>query len=421
MKMNRLIGVSATLLVSLGLALGGCSSQDGEKGVSQVETHPTPSARLVTVYEAKEEAVSQKQTFIGTITADAEGTVVPKAAGTLAKLYVKKGDAVTQGQVIGEVDRTQKELELREAETKLAEAKARLAQAKTVEAADGNAVSASALSAQSLENARVSYERVKKLVEAGALPRSQLDAAEADWIRAQSNDRAAQIADARDQAGITVSSAAVEGAQVAWEKAKKALSETQIQATMTGTVNNLFAAEGDVVSTQAAIAEIISLDHVVIAVQVAEDYLADFAQGGSVQISVPALGLETEGRVSFVGMTATGQSKLYPVEIRMSNPGHALRPGMRADVTVARKKAEKGIVVPSEAVLNEDGMNYVFLVRGERAFKQEVTVIDNTSTTSFVQIGTGIAPGDLVAVSGQADLNDNDLVTVENPPGRKGE
>lgn len=405
MKHRRILAGSVQAWFALALALAGCSAQDEPP----IEKKPAPVAHPVVVQEAKVEPFSSRQTFIGTVTAEASGSVVPQVTGTISSLLVKKGDAVKKGQVIGEIDPTQKLLEVKEAETRLAEARARLTQAEAVRTADESRAP-DALSRQALENARETYERVKKLVEAGALPASQLDAAEAEWIRAQSNYRAATVSEAKDQAAIAVSSAQLEGATITWEKAKKALRDTKIKAPLDGIVNHLPVAVGDPASPQAAIAEIISLDHVVVTIQAGEDHLPALSKGKSVQVSIPALGLVTEAQISFAGLAASPETKLYPVEIRLANPDHAIRPGMRADVTVAGQSPEEGIVLPVESVMEEDGRRFVFVVTEGRAIKREVETRESRATS--VLIGEGIAAGELVVVRGQSELKDGDLVEM---------
>lgn len=164
------------LFIKLNLPAGTALDQDEPP----IEKKPAPVAHPVVVQEAKVEPFSSRQTFIGTVTAEASGSVVPQVTGTISSLFVKKGDAVIKGQVIGEIDPTQKLLELKEAETRLAEARARLTQAEAVRTADESRAP-DALSRQALENARETYERVKKLVEAGAPPRDRQSSPGGGW------------------------------------------------------------------------------------------------------------------------------------------------------------------------------------------------------------------------------------------------
>lgn len=410
MKKRWMTSVAASLLAVLGLTIGGCSSTEKP----QDATPPAPTGTAVTVAVVQEGTLPNDQTFIGSITAKQTGSVYAQATGQLNKLYVHKGDTVKKGQVIGEIDNSRAVIDVRDAQAKLAEAKARLAQSQTAQSADAGQ-SATALAQQSLEKARESYERVKKLVEEGALPAAQLDDAEDAWIRAQSAYRSTNVSDARDMAGIKISSAVVEEAQINLEKAKKALSDTQIRAVMDGTIDSLSVSVGDVVTTQTPVAAIVSLDQVTANVQVAESHLRNVTTGKRVQVSIPALGVKQEGTVSYVGLTASPQGKLYPVEITLANPAHQLRPGMRADVTVIGSEKQRGIVVPIEALVQEDGKQYVFLVKEDRAIRREVAVLEANTTSAL--IGQGLSPSDTVVIAGQTDIQDNALVKMVHTKG----
>ncbi len=405
MKQAKQRLVLAGLTVLLGSALSGCTTGQTDTG----EKGKAPAAVTVAVQAAKEGRLSDNQTFIGSVVAEETGSVIPRQTGTLTKLYVKKGDAVRKEQVIGEVDSTQQQLNVKDAETKLAEAKARLAQAKTVLAGTDEQTS-TALARQSLEAARQSYERVQKLVEAGALPAAQLDDAKADWLRAQNAFRSAEVSDAKDQTGIAIAAAGVEQAQVALEKARQAVADTKIRAPLDGTIDSLSAVVGDTVSPQGTVAGIVNLNSIKVNLQVSELHLASFYKGAETQISISALRLETKGHVSFVGMAPANGDQLYPVEIRLENPDRRILPGMRANVGSTAVQGKLGIILPVEAIVEESGTAYVFIVRGDRAVKQKVDVIERNS--SSVVIGKGLAPGDSVVVQGLSNLSDQAVVKV---------
>lgn len=407
MKKRSMIVMAAILVLTMGLVLAGCNNQQEQSEVDQ----SVSVGVAVTVQTAKEGTLPGDRTYIGSIAAEESGTVVAQATGTITKLYVTKGEAVKKGQLIAEIDNTKQQLDVKEQETKLASAIARLAQAKASQIADaGEASSSQALAKQALDNARESYERVKIMVEAGALPAAQLNVAKDEWLRAQNSYRTSSQSDAKDLAGIKVSAADVEAANIAVERAKRALVDTKITAPLDGMIDQLPVSIGDLVTTQGAVAEIVSLDRVVIIIHVAEDALSSLEKGKRVQLSIPSLGTKTEGEVSFVGMSTLRETMLYPVEIRLVNSSSMLRPGMRADVTLTGSQEQKGIVLPLEAVMDQDEKQYVFLVKNGHARKREVKKID--ANASAVLIGQGLAPGDVVVVSGQADLQDGAQVNI---------
>ncbi|MGO0063369.1 efflux RND transporter periplasmic adaptor subunit [Brevibacillus fluminis] len=404
-KQTKVIALAASVLVGASLVFGGCTSP----ATKQEELKPQPTAVTVAVQEARLGSLADHASVTGSVRAKETGTVIPAASGILLKLHVNKGDVVRKGQVIAEVDPTQQQLAVKDAEAKLADAEARLAQAKVIQTAQPDLPS-SALAQQSLANAKKSYERIKKLVAEGALPASQLDAAEADLIKAQTSFRTTSVSDAKDQQGIAIANVGVQQARVGLEKANQALRDTRIRATMDGTISELNATVGDLLTTQAPLAKIINLREVMIAVQVPEGQLAAFAAGKELQVAIPAISLKTTGKVSFVGIASQATANLYPVEISLANPQGAILPGMRAEVTSGELAKETGILVPSEAIVREGAKTFVFVVKEGKARKVEVEVAEENATD--VRIGKGLAAGDQVVITGQSELADQAAVTV---------
>jgi len=400
-------GIITAIFLTAGVILAGCNSR--EEGIPV--TPPVATGIPVVVQKAEEGTLPNEQTFMGSIAAVDTGEIYSKASGTLTKLFVIKGENVKQGQVIAELDSSKQHLDVKDAQARLSGAVARLEQAKAGQSVTA-APSARELAEQSLQLAKENVERIKRLVEAGALPQAQLQAAEDDWIRAQNSFRTSTISDVKDEAGVAVSSSDVEAAKVSLEKAKRALEDTVITAFMDGTISELHATIGDVVSTQAAVAQVVSLDQVKVTIQVPETERFSFAQGAKVQVSIPAAGKRVEGHVTYVGLTASQDTRLYPVEITIENPAHDFLPGMRADVKSVHTQERKGILLPQEAIVHEDGTTYVYLVKGDVVYKQDIEEV--AKDENFVLVDRGVADGELVVVSGQERLRDQSRVTIEN-------
>ncbi|WP_429844931.1 efflux RND transporter periplasmic adaptor subunit [Brevibacillus sp. FIR094] len=406
MKKQWRFGQTACLFLMIGLMVTGCSGeQDTSEPVKPVAAVP------VTIQIAKEGSLSADKSYIGSIVAQESGNVVTKAAGTVTRVYVRKGDLVKKGQLIAELDNTKQQLDLKEAQAKLESATARLEQAKAGQSmGDGKIASAESLAEESLAHARESYERVKKLVDAGALPVAQLTSAEEDWIRAQNAYRTTNMADFKDEAGISIAEADVKIAKIAVEKAAKAQSDTKVTATMDGTINQLLIAVGDVIAVQGKVAELVSLNKVKVAIEIPEDSLVSMQKGRKVRVSVPSAGLQEEGEISFVGVGSTPDVKAYPVEIVLGNPAGVMRPGMRADVFVNHTETKKGSILPMESLIEKGEKQFVFVIKEGKAIEQEVQVLESNANT--VLIGQGLNAGDAVVVSGHDDLQDGIQVSI---------
>lgn len=402
MKKKR---IKSSFCLFLCFSLYGCTSQD--TSIEEINALSRPVS--VSVMEAKEGILTDNQTLIGEISAESKGKVFPQVGGTIVKLYKKKGESVKRGEIIGEIDNSEQVLALRQAQSKLDEAKARLAQARSTQTVD-TGISSSALAKQSLESARKSYERIKKLVQEGALPAAQLDTAEADWLRAQNAFRAATISDAKDETGITIISSGVSEAMIALEKAENALQNTKITAPIDGVINQLSVVVGDTVNLQTSIAEIIDLDSVIVNTQVPEKDLPQFREGEKIEVYIPALQRKTEGLVLFTGFSASPETKLFPIEIRLANPDQALRLGMRADVKGNGREGTLGVLLPLESIVDEDDKTCVYVVKGATAYKREVEVLEGN--TSEVLIRDGVVAGEQIVVRGQSDLFDQVSVKI---------
>lgn len=105
-------------------------------------------------------------------------------------------------------------------------------------------------------------------------------------------------------------------------------------------------------------------------------------------------------RAVSVGSVIDSMSRTVPVLYDVSNADGAIRIGAVARVSVRTGQRASGVLIPTSAVLDEDGRAVVYVqVSGERFEKRDVTVIGKEGARSV--IGAGLAAGDRV-VTGAA-------------------
>lgn len=73
-------------------------------------------------------------------------------------------------------------------------------------------------------------------------------------------------------------------------------------------------------------------------------------------------------------------------------------------------KAPVGVMVPQNAVRDEDGQKVVFLVKGDHVERHAVKL--GTSNGAQTQVLAGITPGDTVVVGAPPKLKDGDAVAI---------
>jgi RND family efflux transporter MFP subunit len=96
-----------------------------------------------------------------------------------------------------------------------------------------------------------------------------------------------------------------------------------------------------------------------------------------------------------------------------------LAPGVRARGTVQVAQADEAVLVPAAALQRRAGETIVWVARGGRAERRSVEL--GIETDAEAQVLTGIAPGDMVIVSGAEGLHPGDAVDAGGPRGGTGQ
>ncbi|HYV58134.1 MAG TPA: efflux RND transporter periplasmic adaptor subunit [Candidatus Nitrosopolaris sp.] len=98
--------------------------------------------------------------------------------------------------------------------------------------------------------------------------------------------------------------------------------------------------------------------------------------------------------------SATGTA---PVRLRVSDPGHVLRPGMTGAVTMESGASHEATVVPSVAVVYDGAQAVVFVDDGGGRYVARAVEL-GLSSDDQIEIVSGISPGARVATTGAASL-----------------
>jgi HlyD family secretion protein len=70
------------------------------------------------------------------------------------------------------------------------------------------------------------------------------------------------------------------------------------------------------------------------------------------------------------------------------------------------------LAVPSQALVTESGVQYVYVAAG--GVVKKVAVATGIADETMTQITTGLSEGDLVITEGQSFLNEGEKVTIAN-------
>lgn len=180
-----------------------------------------------------------------------------------------------------------------------------------------------------------------------------------------------------------------------------------IRASRDGEVTQLRAAEGDMVSAEEPFAVIADLDELKLNFTVTSDVVGLLKTGDTHQVE--AADKEYEAEISSVD-SIPGENGLYPVQATFNNEEKDLLPGAIVSLKIPEETISDAIIVPTEAVNEENEESFVFLVKDNKAERVVVTVLETQSENTAIE--GDVSEGDQVIVSGHLGLTDGDQVSV---------
>lgn len=138
----------------------------------------------------------------------------------------------------------------------------------------------------------------------------------------------------------------------------------------------------------------------------AEVYERDIAKiraGQTVEAAVPAYpGKSFTGKISYIADQLNDESRTITVRAEVKNRDYMLKPGMFADIKIHLNHATQVLVLPREAILDDNTEQIVFVkLNGSYTAK---TVEVGTKENGFCEIRSGLEKGDEVVVKGNYQL-----------------
>ena len=122
--------------------------------------------------------------------------------------------------------------------------------------------------------------------------------------------------------------------------------------------------------------------------------------GQPVEISISTFGDQRfTGRVVHIGETLNPETRTAQVRCLVNNPRGNLRPEMYATIIIASEKREEVMAAPSEAVIEMQGEQVVFVTLGDGLFEKR-PVQTGRQQNGMIEITGGLQPGARIVTRG---------------------
>lgn len=325
-----------------------------EKEVGKTDT--TEKVKTVTLATLDDTTFQHFIDVQGSVDARENVNVFSKTPGVVTSISVKEGQAVSRGQVLGQVDDQLARAGVEEVRTQL-------------------------------ELATTTYERQKNLW-------AQKIGSEIQYLTAKNNKESLErrLATLNEQ-----------------------LSQTRIISPISGTVDAVIVKLGDNAGPGAPqpAFRVVNSNALKVAANVAEGYAGRVKTGDQVRISFPDINKEISARISFASRTIDPLSRTIKVEVPLPADA-ALRPNMIAHIKIIDYTAPNAVVIPVNVIQYTMGKPYVVVAKNSngKLVAQRKPIEMGRTYNDKAEIKDGLEPGERLITTGYQGLNDNDLIKL---------
>ena len=379
----------------------GCLGLYGYTTMARSVTTVDPS-RLATVERGD---LARSVVATGKIEPNTKVEIKSKANGIIKELKVDVGDAVTEGQVLAELDRDNLAARLREARAALAGAHANL---KAAEAElEKNRVEAQG---PEVVFAKRNVERAQQLAGEKLISPQALDEARSILEQAVNRQAVARSQLGVSEARVAQARAAVAQAQASVDRSEEELTNATIRSPIRGMVLSRDVEVGSPVSS------ILNLGSSATLVMVLGDIGQVYVRGkvdetdiGLVKMGQPVrIRVETfkdqqfVGRVTQISPMGVEKDNVVNFEVRASidNPGGLLRANMTSNAEIVLEEHKGTLIVPERAVIY-DANRKPFAERlapGSKTGRERVPIALGISNGTRTEVVKGLNAGERVVL-----------------------
>ncbi|WP_163718537.1 efflux RND transporter periplasmic adaptor subunit [Mangrovibacterium lignilyticum] len=280
----------------------------------------------------------------GFIQSETDLDVLAETQGTIKEVYKEKGDYVIKGDIIAKVD--------------------------------------DELLAAQLSASKATYEQLKKEVDRFTKLHKQNAVTSQNLEEVKLN---------------------FESAEANYISAKRQFDDTRIKAPVSGFIENDFIEEGQYISRNGKVCNIIDSKKLKLKVSVAERDYQHIKIGQKVRISTPVYSdTEFDGSIAYIGKKA-GFGNTFDADIKViGDQQNLLKAGMFVTANIALENDSQGIYVPRKAINGSLKDASVYIIENGVAVSRNVKIgggVDN-----LVEVTDGLVPGETLVTEGNYSI-----------------
>jgi RND family efflux transporter MFP subunit len=346
---NQLATLMIIGLIFSILIIQSCVEKPKENTIDK--TTYTDTVSVVTQFAEKRELTVSKS-FSGSLEGEEQANIIAKIAERIMKVNTKVGKYVIVGDVLFELDKGG-------VQSQFYQAKA------------------------AFLNAQKNFERMKNLLEAGAVSQQAYDAVQTQFEVARANFDAAR-------------------------------STVEITSPLKGIVTSINVNIGDLANPQMPMATVANIGRMKAKFNVGEIDVPSFYVGQPAEIySEMNPDLIQTGKVFQISKSANIQSRTFEMQALFRNTQDRwFKPGMFCRVRVNIKSKKDALTIPLSSVYKENDTDGVYVVNDNKALYKPITT--GLTDGKSIEVTSGLKAGDEVVTLGMSNLKDGTVVIISN-------
>lgn len=361
---SRRLRPRTSLLLFSAAALAACGKPSG---AAETSAPPAATVGAESILVLEERILRSGPSLSGELVPEREAVIRAELGGSIVRVAVEAGQAVTTGQLLAAIDESVVADQQRSARMGLVSAE-NAAQVATRE-----------------------WERAQRLAAGGAIAERDLEIAERSRV---------------------ASDAQLENARAVLAAAERQLEKTRLRAPFPGIVSERTVSEGDIVQPGAELFTVVDPSSMRLEATAPVSALATLAVGSPVEFQVSGYdGRAFSGRVLRINPTVDPGTRQVRITVAIPNQGNNLVAGLfaRGRVTAEERTA---VAVPLAAVDQRGAAPTLRRLRGGRVETVAVTLGLRDEVLEMVEVLSGVAVGDSILRAGAAGLAPGTTVVV---------
>ncbi len=320
----------------------------------------TAKLPLVTTIVANPQKFDHYLELQGNVQTQQNVLIHPEISGTLTKVYVKEGQSVVKGQILGTID-------------------------------DGGLSNQLDQLKVQAQLSQTTFERQKRLWEQNIGSEIQYLQAKTDY-EAQKN---------------------------AVKQLESQVAKATLRAPFSGIIDDVIKDPGTVVApgSGSEVFRIVNLSNMYVEVEVPENHLPNITPGKKVQIYFPVLGDSLISEIRQTSNFINPANRSFTIEIPVPSKKGSIKPNLTAKVKINDYTNPKAILIPQSVVSeNAVGEQYVYSIEADTVtsdpIARKVIITSGKTQGDYLEVLNGINAGDHIIDEGARSVKEGQRVKV---------